>query len=386
METKSPKLDTLSGMLSDLINGAVEVLDISPHLDEIAVARYEEVGAWLADNGGINWRIYPQGSFLLGTVVRPDRPTGEYDIDSVCWLPLAKENISQEDLKDRVGDHLAAYRRWKIGQGHTDGPLRIESKRRCWQLVYTGFHLDVLPAIADVDHPPTGILLTDKDLVEWQHSNPRGYATWFREQARPRRALEAKGHPSVADVPAWPVRTTLQRVVQVLKWHKMIMFGDDPDNRPPSILVTTLAARAYQDEVDLFTALRQVLDGMPRFITQHDGIWWVPNPAHEEENFTDKWKEYPERREAFYQWFDEIRRLVDELAAMEGEGYRQVFTRLTESFDRKAMHTSVERVAARIGESSGDLRLGRTGRLSPTATGPRTGGNTFYGQHPAPRG
>lgn len=50
------------------------------------------------------------------------------------------------------------------------------------------------------------------------------------------------------------------------------------------------------------------------------------------------------------------------------------------------MYTSVERVAARIGESSGDLRLGRTGRLSPAATGPRTGGNTFYGQHPAPRG
>ncbi|MFG1706476.1 nucleotidyltransferase [Nonomuraea sp. M3C6] len=384
---KAPNLDTLSGMLSDLINGAVELLDISPHLHETAVERYEEVGAWLADNGGTDWKIYPQGSFLLGTVVRPFRLTGEYDIDLVCWLPLAKESTTQQELKDRVGGHLTAYRRWKVRQGHADSPLNIESSRRCWQLGYYGFHLDVLPSIADIERPPTGILLTDKNLRAWQRSNPRGYAAWFQDQARPRRVIEAKGHPGVADVPAWQTRNTLQRVVQVLKWHTMLMFEDDPDNRPPSILVTTLAAHAYQSDIDLFTALRNVLDGMPHFITKPGGTWWVPNPAHQGENFTDKWNEYPERRVAFYRWFDEIRRLVDGLAAMEGKGYRDVFARITESFDRAPMHASVQRVAARLGSHSSDLRLDRTGALSAsaTATGPHTGRHTFYGQHPAPR-
>jgi len=40
-------------------------------------------------------RIYPQGSFRLGTVVRPDTRTGEYDIDLVCWLLIAKETVTQ---------------------------------------------------------------------------------------------------------------------------------------------------------------------------------------------------------------------------------------------------------------------------------------------------
>ncbi|MGW0844809.1 hypothetical protein ACWD26_32690 [Streptomyces sp. NPDC002787] len=59
----------------------------------------------------------------------------------------------------------------------------------------------------------------------------------------------------------------------------MVMFADDTDNRPPSILITTLAGRAYTGEEDLFTAVRSVLDGMPRYIEKSGDEWWVPNPA-----------------------------------------------------------------------------------------------------------
>jgi hypothetical protein len=89
-------------------------------------------------------------------------------------------------------------------------------------------------------------------------------------------------------VPEWEVRSTLQRVVQILKWHCMLRFANDPDNRPPSILITTLAHRAYTGERDLFTATRNTLDGMDTYIENRNGSWWVPNPAHEEENFADK--------------------------------------------------------------------------------------------------
>ena len=385
--TQAPNLDTLSGMLSDLLNGAVEVLDISPDLHETAVERYEEVGSWLAENGGTDWEIYPQGSFRLGTVVRPARITGEYDIDLVCRLPLAKESTTQQALKDRVGNHLTSYIKWKADQGDTDGPQNIEPSRRCWTLGYEGFHLDVLPSIDDEERPPTGILLTDKNLREWQRSNPKGYADWFRERSEMTRLIEATRHPSVADVPTWRTRNTLQRVVQVLKWHCMITFENNPDNRPPSILITTLAGHAYTGETNLFTAIRNVLDGMPLHIQKNDGIWQVPNPAHKGENFVDKWNEYDERRIAFFRWFDEIRRTVDDLADMEGQGYLKVFSRLTESFDRDPMHHSIKRFAARLGNNSGAYRMGRTGQLSAsaTATGPRTGGNTNYGQHSAPR-
>lgn len=81
-------------MLSMLFDGAVDTLDIPPHLQEIAVKRYEEVGTWLADRGH-DWRIHAQGSFLLGTVVLPSGPDAEYDIDLVCLLPLLKESTTQ---------------------------------------------------------------------------------------------------------------------------------------------------------------------------------------------------------------------------------------------------------------------------------------------------
>jgi len=147
---------------------------------------------------GYRCRIYPQGSFRLGTVVRPAGRTGEYDIDLVCWLLIAKENITQVELKQRVGDLLRAYLRWKERQGHTDGPKTCEARRRCWTLGYPdhGFHLDVLPTIPDVEHPPTGILLTDKQLYRWQHSNPIGYATWFRTRlAQPQPPLAMDQRP-----------------------------------------------------------------------------------------------------------------------------------------------------------------------------------------------
>ncbi len=379
--------DSLEQMLSMLLDGAVEVLDISPDLHDTAVQRYTEVGTWLADNGSPGWEIHSQGSFLLGTVVRPATESGEYDIDLVCQLPLQKDSTSKEELKQRVGDQLIAYRRWKLSQGHTDGPDSLESRRRCWTLGYPGFHLDVLPAIPDEKHPPTGILLTDKNLRAWQHSNPLGYAHWFRKRSELSRALlEKKQAASVAKVPEHHIRSPLQRLVQILKWHCMLYFADDIDNRPPSILLTTLAGRAYRGEDELFTALRNVLGSMRRFIEKRDGQWWVPNPAHEEENFTDKWNEYPERREAFFSWFAEISTTMENLSLMESKGLDVVYSTLVKSFPQEdPIKRSFASYAARVKTPVGQ-RMGASGLLSAAAVGPRRKPNTFYGQHPGSRG
>ncbi|WP_436776502.1 cyclic GMP-AMP synthase DncV-like nucleotidyltransferase [Yinghuangia sp. YIM S09857] len=377
--------DSLEQMLSMLLDGAVEVLDISPDLYDTAVGRYEDVGNWLAENGSPGWEIFPQGSFLLGTVIRPGTPSGEYDIDLVCRLPLDKDSTSKAELKQEVGNKLIAYRRSKLRQGHTDGPDTLESRRRCWTLGYPGFHLDVLPAIPDQEHPPTGILLTDKNLHKWQHSNPLGYADWFRTQSEQSRTFVEKRLANVAKVPEHHIRSTLQRLVQVLKWHCMLYFADDTDNRPPSILLTTLAGYAYRGEDDLFTAVRNVLASMKGFIENRDGRWWVANPAHEEENFADKWNEYPERRKGFFSWFNEISTTMDSLSVMESKGLDAVYAHLAKSFDAVPVTRSYERYAARLKAPTGQ-RMGATGRLSTSAAGPRRKPNTFYGQHPGPRG
>lgn len=167
------------------------------------------------------------------------------------------------------------------------------------------------------------------------------------------------------------VRTTLQRLVQVLKWHCMLRFIRDPDNRPPSILITTLAARAYRGEADLFTATRNALAGMGERIEDRHGIWWVPNPAHEEENFADKWNEYPERREAFVAWHRDIPACSTSSPGCTAKGYRW----RPPAWRRASATTRVRLSAHRYGDrprghtEAGALRMTGAGMLSTTGAG-----------------
>ena len=60
---------------SDLLAATAVELDIPDDLHEAASLKYEEVGVWLASETSslVTYApdIYPQGSFRLGTVVKP---------------------------------------------------------------------------------------------------------------------------------------------------------------------------------------------------------------------------------------------------------------------------------------------------------------------------
>jgi hypothetical protein len=168
----------------------------------------------------------------------------------------------------------------------------------------------------------------------------------------------------------------------------MLRFATDPDNRPPSILITTLAAHAYSGEADLFTAVRNALAGMGEHIENRHGTWWVPNPAHEEENFADKWNEYPERREAFLAWHRDITGVLDELVGLHGKGLPVVAARMAESFGHDAVQVSAQRYGDRLRgrTETGALRMTGTGLLTTTAAGVPVRRHTFHGQRTDPRG
>jgi hypothetical protein len=289
--------------VDDLLLKVAEWLDIPDHLAEQAILQYEDVATWLAAPGSplhpYDPEIYAQGSFRLGTVVRPLLSNDEYDIDLVCLLDMEKESTTQEGLKNLVGDRLKA--RHDIKQ-------RLEEHRRCWRLDYPRqFHLDVLPVIPNPERRPTGILLTDTDLVRWQKSNPVAYADWFRERMEPifeekRAALAQSLRASIEEVPDWQVRTPLQRVVQLLKRHRDVYFQEDCDDKPVSIIITTLAGHAYEGQADLGDALLGMLGRMRGLIQNRAGKWCVANPVDPDENFADKWNETPARREKFFAW------------------------------------------------------------------------------------
>lgn len=309
------------------LQGLAEALDISETQYEAAVKHYEAVGDWLNKEdspiAAHDPQIFPQGSFRLGTMIKPINDTDDYDIDLVCEIKrLSKQLVTQKQLKDMVGDRLKANERYQ---------KMLEEKNRCWRLQYADsarFHMDILPAIPDhdtngiahmigVNLAATAILITDKDLREWQRSNPVGYAEWFKERMRvqfnaQRMQLAESIRANVEEIPEYKVKTTLQRSIQILKRHRDIMFEGDQDDRPISIIISTLAARAYNNEADLLDALQNIVNQMPGLIERdEEGNALVENPVNPLENFADKWKKHPEREAKFRQWLHEVQAALD---------------------------------------------------------------------------
>ncbi|GAA4444181.1 nucleotidyltransferase [Novipirellula rosea] len=339
--------------LDDLLRAIADDLDIPDHLYEDAVLKYTDVGEWLAQEDSelaqYEPDIFPQGSFRLGTMVKPINDSDEYDIDLVCHLKIKKENTTQKELKERVGKRLEA---------RADIKKILKPSRRCWILDYAEpFHMDVLPVIPNVDRLPNGILLTDTELRLWQYSNPIDYAEWFKEQMkvvfRAKRAAMAKSYQmSIEEVPEYEVKTPLQRVVQLLKRHRDIHFLDDYKNRPVSVIITTLAAHAYSNQADLFDALTDIVQNMPNFVERReDGKWWVENPVDPDENFADKWNEYPERREAFFGWLEQVH--DDFVSASQKESMTKSASALSGPLGRN----SVSRAASSLGYQPSSLMI-----------------------------
>jgi hypothetical protein len=72
------------------IEALVEELDISDTRYEQASDSYMSLGRWLNRDGSTIKRhdpvVYVQGSFGLGTVIKPLNLEEEYDVDAVCEL------------------------------------------------------------------------------------------------------------------------------------------------------------------------------------------------------------------------------------------------------------------------------------------------------------
>src|SRR6266508_2013574 len=378
--------------LEQLLDVTVKELDIPDQLYQEAVDNYEGVGTWLCrrdeDEAGAGCEIYPQGSFRLGTVVRPVHNRDEYDLDLVCRKDLAKESVTQAGLKEDVGADLAEYE--QAAAASASAPTLKEGDR-CWTLVYPGdrFHMDILPSIPDPEGAPNAILLTDRTLRSWQHSNPIDYAAWFRRRMQQefvelREAMAKALRRDVADVPEWQVKTTLQRAVQILKRHRDIFFQGNPKERPASIILTTLAPRAYKGGGNLYEVLADIAGRMPSLVERRDGVWWVPNPVHGKENFADRWRAHPERAARFFAWMEHINTDLADLTG--GGGFDRVIEKLAASLGEAPVRNAAERVGAAMLAERAAGRLGMaagTGMLGVGAA-TRVRDHTFHGD-PAPR-
>jgi len=359
--------------LNDILQSLAEALDIPPSKYLQAVERYTAVANWLGEHDSplhqYSPEIYPQGSFRLGTVVRPlkNGEEADYDIDLVSELQMDKEQTTPRRLKGMVGDRLrenARYRR-----------MLDEEGRRCWTLNYAeedgiGFHMDILPAtpkgnsvmLPDMSprYAQHAIAITDKDKISgfysWSSSNPRDYAFWFDDinrlilteiEKREKKLLFERHRAifeSVEQVPYQLVRTPLQRVIQILKRHRDMRFLGHKweDEKPISMIITTLVARAYDNEHEAYTALRSIIDRITDYthtnlIQKRNGEWYIPNPVDHAENFADRWNNSGSNgANAFFQWMEWIKQ--DLAAALERDSLTEIEKALVSCFGKRVIN------------------------------------------------
>lgn len=308
------------------LEAMVDDLSISETRYEQAERSYKSFGDWLCRDDStlraFGPQVYVQGSFRLGTVIRPPSEAEDYDVDAVCELQsLHTSVLTQLQLKKLLEVEIRSYHR---AQGMVK-PVR--EGRRCWVLDYADgaqFHMDVVPCVPDSDRQRrllearsystlwsnTAVAITDNERwnyavldEDWCRSNPKAYSDWFRQRMivvlnKRKRFLAEAAKASVEDIPDYRVRTPLQSAIMVLKRHRDLRFAGKPEDRPISIILTTLSAHAYSGEETIGEALLAILQRMDQFILSDGHKFLIPNPTDPLENFADKWETHPHRAQA----------------------------------------------------------------------------------------
>lgn len=362
--------------LEDILTAICETLDISESQYNDAENKYNAVGKWLSRPNSplcqYSPMIYPQGSIRIGTTIKPlDRD--EFDLDIVCQMKISNK-CDPNTLKEMVGKCL-----WENEQYRKI----LEPKNRCWRLNYAGaFHMDILPAIQDLVRSGTSILVPDKQLQEWKESNPIGYSDWFLERMKIAKShlLYEQSRASVESLPINErfVKTPLQIVVQILKRHRDIQFSKDKDSAPISIVITTLAAKAYRNEYDLYSALFNIIDGMPLQIDEENGQPMVKNPVNPIENFAEKWEEDKRLLHVFEDWLRNLNIML--LNVPLTEGTPAINDALVPVFGEAITKAGINRYADKFQAKREGGRLYAAKRTAMVGSiGSSIPRNTFYG-------
>lgn len=323
-----------------LLEKMVELLELPDSAYQKAKDRYEDIGKYLSRDKSAchdnDPHIFSQGSFRLGTAIRPLDENEEYDLDLACNLSkgISYGTHTQADLKQLIGVELESYRKERNIR------VPIEEKHRCWRLEYAdhlSFHIDIVPCIPE-DTSRQRLLIEsmvaageDRVLSEnvthyavsitddrhpqyrqlshnWNKSNPEGFAKWFESRIQRGSAIILE-KAQIDDLPLYKRKSPLQRSIQLLKRHRDQMFKDDPNVKPISVIITTIAAKAYSGKNSIDIALQEILDELKQFSDSGNTV--VPNPVNPEENFADRWTmpQYEDLhlRENFTAWVTQVR-------------------------------------------------------------------------------
>lgn len=352
-------------------------LDISKTQREQIEASYRGVSEALCEDPALKElspHIQPQGSVLLGTVVRPG-PDLPFDVDATCLLDQNYLNVSSQSVFDSVYKALKAHGVYKD---------MAEPKNRCIRLNYADekFHLDMTPCVPN-SAALHAIHVPDREHRRWKPSNPQLYASLFEDVAakHPRFTFEKRAGlveqvALSAKIDPLPPeenfrKKLLKRIVQLLKRHRDIHFGEH-DHAVISIILTTLAAKGYARLVEakvypnVLDFVISVVDDMPNHISATNlpngqSFYHIPNPAIPAENFADKWNKDQAYPEAFRDWHTRISRDLGDFkrTSLAGLGNHVLMEKTAALYGKAPAQFAAREFAAAtaIGHRQGELRV-----------------------------
>ena len=351
----------------------IEQLDISPTQFKNAQDKYEALAVFLNEHD-IEASIYPQGSFALGTVIRPIKKADSrsYDLDCICQVAGTKSDYTPSGLRLLIEQTLKSS---NIYGG------KLVKWEECFTIEYAdisgvSFSIDLVPAVDDSNdnknrliakglnsHTANTSIVIPRQNTEksycWISNNPKGFKKWFDKinlpflnYAKSQVTSRFYNQSSVEELPNEVTRSALQRVIQIMKYHRdtyysNLMGGDDL--KPISALITTIVAQIASNysntNCSVFELLAYVLDNLElcihqkelpfqEFTSRYNTIpaiayqnrkWCVQNPADPDDNLADKWNTDDRIPTTFFKWISTAKKDLTELISQNDDVQFGVF-------------------------------------------------------------
>lgn len=355
--------------LNMIFDSLAEGLNITPTMLQKAETAYNALGEHIKKtNKEWDVAVYPQGSFQLGTVVKPLNEDEQYDVDLVVLVKTPY--YEAESLRDEVRKLLESH-------GRYEG--KIENKKPCIRIQYADssqFHMDIASAqdISKQEDSSINIARFDGEKEYfYEISNPKGYIEWFKNAMQFEELQKSQKHlfescqTDVERLELSRTRTPLQKAIQILKRHRDIYFSnkDNSDDRPSSIVITTLCAMAYEDsrgtfeKDNIYLTIVNMLHKFPAYVKKNDkGEYYLENPSNKMENFLKKWKDNPQLVTAFNEWIVKAQKdIIYTPEAFIEDDPQKLRKSLYESFGQRDADIALESYGNKIGEYAREGRL-----------------------------
>lgn len=321
---------------NEILEKIMKTLDITPTMHKNAEEKYKSLAKYLEEKG-LRCDIYPQGSFSLGTIIKPlkEGKMKGYDLDFICVV-YNDENLSAKEFREKI---------WNTINQNKNYLEIIREYNKCFTLEYSqingvDFNIDVLPAKPSYNN---FIYLTNKinENIEWFESNPKDYSEWFKKinDRYPQAKISNESYynmqnESVEELPSLFDRTSLQRVIQFLKYDRDYFYytiGKE-NKKVISAIITTICAKIAEKinytSLNIVDLLRYIVSDLDIYaqlifkenldqryedkivIKKSNSKWEILNPVNPNDNLADSWNEDSEKPRLFFKWIENIKKEI----------------------------------------------------------------------------